>query len=92
MPMNEDGVAWSFVMITLALIVLAGLWIVLTPFTGYFVDAMNDRIEDGSISTQTAEAFSFNVTIFTFWPAFALGGWFLFSIIRALYERRFDTS
>lgn len=92
MPLNEDAVAWSFVMITLALIVLALLWIVLTPFTNYFVVQMNDRIADGTVSAQTAEAFGFNVVIFQYWPAFVLGGWFLFGIIRALYERRFDPS
>jgi hypothetical protein len=87
MPLNEDAVAWSFVMVVLALLVLAGLWIVMTPFAGYFVDTMNERIEAGAVSAQTADAFAFNVTIFTFWPAFALGALFLFSIIRALYER-----
>jgi len=88
MPLNEDAVAWSFVMVVLALLVLAGLWIVMTPFAGYFVDLMNERIAAGTVSAQTADAFEFNVTIFTYWPAFALGALFLFSIIRALYERR----
>ncbi len=88
MPLNEDAVAWSFVMVVLALLVLAGLWIVMTPFAGYFVDTMNERIEAGTVSAQTADAFEFNVTIFTYWPAFALGALFLFSIIRALDERR----
>lgn len=88
--MNDDGVASLFVMVVLALLVLAGLWIVMTPFAGYFVDLMNERIAAGTVSAQTADAFAFNVTIFTFWPAFLL--WALHTkvllIIRALYERR----
>jgi len=48
--MNDDGVAWSFVMVVLALLVLAGLWIVMTPFAGHFVDLMNERIAAGTVS------------------------------------------
>lgn len=88
---NDEGVAYSFVMITVALIVLAGAWIVLIPFINGFVGGMNDQIDSGTASAQTVDAFQFNLTIFYYWPAFLLGAWFLFGIVRALYERRFPT-
>lgn len=80
---NDEGVAYSFVMITVALIVLAGVWIVLIPFVNGFVGGMNEQIDGGYLPVQPDD-----LQLLARVP---LGVWFLFGIVRALYERRFPT-
>ena len=88
--MNDDAVAWTFAMIVIGLFVLAFLWAVCTPMVNTIIDNTNDRIEDGTVSGQTADAIQFNLTIYQYFPVFALGSMMFLGIIVALYNRKVD--
>lgn len=90
--MNDDAVSWTFAMIVIALFVVAFLWAVCTPMVNTIIDNTNYRIEDGLISGQTADAIQFNVTIYNYFPVFALGAFCFLGIIVALYQRRIDAT
>lgn len=86
---GDRAVAWSFAIIVLMVICTVFMWIVCTPLINQLTETMNDRIEDGRVTQQTKTTFGFLVTLFTFFPAFALGAIALYSIVRSLYEQRF---
>lgn len=88
--LDDDAVAWTFAMIVIALFVIAFLWAVTTPMINVVIDNTNERIADGAISGQTADAIQFNVTIYQYFPVFALGSMILLGIIVSLYQRKVD--
>lgn len=89
---DDDGVAYTFAMIIMALLMLAFIWALCIPGINVVLSEANTRIEAGQISSQTADTINFNVTLYQYFPAFALGAMFLLAIIVALYHRKSDST
>jgi len=85
---REDAIAYGWYMAIVFVIGAGIVYAAFTPVMNGFLDFTNIAIDDGSMSVQTKSAIGFNLGVFAWIPVFALIGILLWSIIRALEQKR----
>ena len=71
-------------MVVAAIVVFGLAWIILTPLMNPVIDIMNDEIDDGHVSQQTSDAFSFQLALWLGIPGILLVGFFIHIVQRAI--------
>lgn len=85
---NNEGIAYGWFVICLTVVIGSLLFLAfLQPVNG-IIGATNTGIADGTITSQTSNAVSFNVNIFMSIPIILLGGLLAYGVIRAIYKRQ----
>jgi heme/copper-type cytochrome/quinol oxidase subunit 4 len=85
---HESGVAYGFFM-AIGAIILAGIVLaMMAPMNNGILDFANSEIEAGHMSVQTKSAISWNVAAMVFAPVICLIVFFLWSVVRALEQKR----
>jgi len=85
---NESGIAYGFFAAVVFIVIAAMVYAVLTPIMNGFVTEHNRLINDDMLSVQTKAAFQWNLNAFFLIPVFALVGILLWSVVRALEQKR----
>jgi hypothetical protein len=84
---NDDGVAYVFFMI-IALLLLGGLvWMGVTMAFNQMMIPVNERIDAGLVSTQTADPIMFGMGILSAVPIFLLIGALMWAVLAAVNKR-----
>ena len=85
--MNEDGVAYTWAVICVFLVVIGLVYVVMTPAVNIITGEFNGFIDQGMVSTQTKAAFDFNLGMFTAIPIVGLLILFIYAFQKATEER-----
>lgn len=81
---NDDGVAYVFFMI-IALLLLGGLvWMGVSMGFNQMIVPINERINNGLMSTQTADPIAFNMGLMAAVPIFLLIGVLIWAVLAAV--------
>lgn len=85
--MNDSAVAYTFFMIVVLLLLGTFIFILLVPMENQVTGILNDRIEDGDVSEQTAWYYGFSTTLFNSIAGFTLIGVLIYAVQRAIEKR-----
>lgn len=85
--MNDSAVAYTFFMIVVLLLLGTFIFILLVPMENQVTGILNDRIEDGDVSEQTAWYYGFSTTLFNNIAGFTLIGVLIYAVQRAIEKR-----
>lgn len=90
-PLNDEGIAYGFVMALVFLIFFGFLFALLSPAVNALISHENQFISDGTVSVQTKAAFDWNVGAFIFSIVFAILGIFYWAVIRANSQKEYGS-
>ena len=84
---NEEGTAFGIIVLAALLMVGTVVILSLTPAMNMFVGVFNTQVDAGAVSTQRADAMSWNLTMFQAAYVWLLLGGLAWAVVRALENR-----